>query len=340
MRQDRESKFKNEFRELDLAKALSINLIRTETPQWLFKITGKKVDYDSTSSISNRLEIAIEEVVQFQKKSKRLRPLELKLRKRRFRQDLNAMLHRIAPEIPKQSDAIQYEIENLASSLDLPSHLPSLKGTKFNQYQLEIDKLIDQLYNLGKRGEILKLLEQVSKSDDIFATGQFFSRKMPGYLKFITKDRRILRAAAIEKYLEIYREFSAVYEKNLCLVKCLLHIKNQDAKPDYAEIRQQKFYSTLNYVGGQIPILRIPYDKDIRDAIAHRSYYIDPIEKSIAFIKPKKASSKKTFTELVPTVTEMICITLCISLLLAQIGYKDWRIIHNMLETKSKTHSQ
>jgi hypothetical protein len=334
MGKEKESKLQDQFRELDVAKVMTINIIRTQVPQWLSKMTGKEMGHNSTA-ISDKLEKTIVEVVQFQKKSKRLKSLELKSRKRHLRQDINTMLHRIVTEIPKESDAINYEIKTLAINLDLPSHLPFLKKTKFGQYQLEIDNLLDQIYGMDKRGELLKLLRDVSKSEDIFASGQFFSRRMPLYLKFICKERTHFRAAAVEKYLEIYREFSGVYEKNLCVVKCLLHIKKQDAKPNYAEIRQQKFTNTLNYVGGRIPSLRIPYDKDIRDAITHRSYYIDPADKSIVYIKPNKTPVRQKFEEFIPIVNEMICITLCMSLLLMQLARKDWIIIDSTLQLDS-----
>jgi len=336
MRQAKKSKSQTQFRELDLAKVLTINVIRTQVPQWLSKMTGKKAEHGSAAFLSDKLEQAIVEVVQFQKKSKRLKSLELKLRKRRLRQDINTMLHRINTEIPKERDGIVYELENLANHLDLPSHLPHLKNTKFGQYQLEIDNLLDQLYEQGKRGEVLKLLQEVSSSEDIFASGQFFSRKMPRYLKFISKDRTRFGMADIEKYLEIYREFSGVYEKNLCVVKCLLHIKNQDGKLSYAEIRQQKFANTLNYVGGRIPLLKIPYDKDIRDAITHKSCYVDPSDQSIVYIKPNKPRVKQRPEEFTPIVDEMICITLCMSLLLMHVAYKDWKIIDSTIHVGSR----
>ena len=334
MRQIEESKLQNQYEEFRLVKMVTFD-IRVQVPQWLSKMTGKKQEHES-ASLSDKLEKALVEVVQFERRSKRLKSLELKSKKRILRRDINIMLRRINNEIPKEGDAIDYEIENLASYLDLPSQVPRLKNTKFGQYQLDIDNLLDRLYGMGKRGEVLKLLQEVSKSEDMFAAGQIFSRKMPNYLKFISKDRKRFSVVAIEKYLEIYREFSGIYEKNLCVVKCLLHIKKQDAKPNYAEVRQQKFINTLNYVGGQIPSLRIPYDKDIRDAIAHKSCYIDPSDKSIVYIKPNKTSIRQPFEEFVPIVDEIICITLCMSLLLMQLAHKDWTIIDSYLHIDSK----
>lgn len=319
------------FHELDAVARLSVRSAVGQVPIWLEMLSGKRVNTKLAATASRMLEQALIEVFLFQKRCKRLKTVENKKRKQQLRTDLNAMLHRVDPTIPGDQDAVHWRIDRIEEDLAADNYLHYLQNTRFREYQSEIHKLVKELHSEDKRGELLRLLSEFGTSRDIYSVGQLFSNRMVGHIRFVSKVRKRIHGSTIWRYLQIYLDSCGAYEKDISLIACMLRVKELDNQPRYGQIRKEKFYGTLKYVGRRMPLLELPFEKSIRDAKAHENAYLNPTKKTICFVRIKGQLVERTYPEFVALVEEMTSVVLALRLVPLHLSYLDWETIDAIL---------
>ncbi|MDD2666317.1 MAG: hypothetical protein PHD13_02630 [Methanocellales archaeon] len=197
---------------------------------------------------------------------------------------IDKLLRIAIPEIPQEIHAVEDGIEFLRPKI--PSGLEYLKNTRYLEYISLIEKLSLELKAKGKTYLVRDFLDDVSESDDAYIIAHTLCDPLVGHYKYLQKEHRYIRKQQIKKYIEIYSELSGCYEKQLRVIVGLLKILEKDEKPDYENIRKKDLYKNIQKVEKEkhYKILTEGFNRKVRNAISHRTYKIDILDKRIDFI--------------------------------------------------------
>lgn len=321
------------FEELDAVSRMPVRSIATKVPLMLQLATGRRTSAKLSATATRMLERALIEVLLFEKKSKRLRTLQITKRKKKLREELNALLAKVDPTMPSTEEPVSWRLKRIEEDLAADKYLPYLRNTKFALCQSEIGKLIDELYAQGNRGEILRLFAEFGTNPDIYSISQLFSAEMKHHYRFLCKTRKRIGEDTVWRYLRIYLDSCGVYEKDMSLVACLLQVRNSQGDVAYKKTRGERYFlRTVHYVQHRIPVLAAPFDKLIRDARAHVNVHIGEDGRSIVLVDRKGSPVEKTITDFMHLVEEMTATVLAFRLIVLQQNQMDWKTIDALLK--------
>jgi len=149
----------------------------------------------------------------------------------------------------------------------------------------------------------------LGKSDDIFAITQSISTRLEKHYEYLEKTNVRLTKQVMEKYIQIYWEFSGLFEKYLRIIIGLLYMLDNGTKPEYAALRKIPLTVNLKEIQkrDEYSVLVKPFDKVIRNAISHKSYLFD-VEEKIEFsdFKEKISLSYHDFMKKVRELSSLI----------------------------------
>ena len=163
--------------------------------------------------------------------------------------------------------------------------IPYLSKTKYCQYLSALEELTAELTKEKKLGEVFSILSEFRYSNDMYIIVQVTLQKLIKYYEFLQTDFSVIKKKHVDKYLKIYDELSGVYEKFLSLIRTLVYLHKTGLKLQYDLVRKKGLHDNIKYLKKtRWKILTYGFNKNIRNAIAHKTYKIDILKERIEYI--------------------------------------------------------
>ena len=162
-----------------------------------------------------------------------------------------------------------------------------LEITKYNAYVLETNKIVADLRRKKQISQAWNILWAFFRSDDFYFIIQSTLQKLGDYYSFLEKDFPQVDKKIIDKHLEIYLELAGVYEKIISLISDL--VQNAENYNISCYERKKDLATTLSQVERTgHKILITGFDRNIRNALAHKTFKVNIIDHQVEFIDRKK----------------------------------------------------
>jgi hypothetical protein len=281
-----------------------VSKMTDETTDLVVNLTGKfveekkreKLKKKAETEFSPKIEEAITKAHQIglQLREEHLRKkLEPESVKEKFYMVTDAVCGPLMPEIPKDVHAMDHLFQTCEELLrDFRFDFDYLEGTRYEAYLQGLESLIEEIKKEHKISQSWKVLDEFWHSNDAYLILQTTLQKLIKYYEFLEKDFPKIEKKHIDKYLEIYSELSGVYEKLISLISVLIRLLETNESPKYEAAREKQLSHNSLYVeksGWKIFVSG--FNRNMRNAIAHRTCKIDVIKETVEF-----TDRKKTFT--------------------------------------------
>ena len=210
--------------------------------------------------------------------------------KENFYSITDSIFKSIYSDIPDDIHALDYYFQ-IVDELhrEFRFDMPYLQATKYCEYLEALEELIVELKEEKKLGEVFSVLSEFRKSDDIYIIVQVTLQKLINYYEFLNTNYSVIKKKHVDKYLEIYCELSGVYEKLLSLIRTLVYLLNTGLKLQYEQVRKKGLHSNIEYImKTRWKLLTHGFNRNMRNAIAHKTYKIDILKERIEYIDRTK----------------------------------------------------
>jgi len=297
-------------------------------PGVLSVLLGKKLSPGILSQLSE-IEKSIPESLASLRELKSLQAIKDKsVRNAELSRVADKFLKSIISDIHPDKLGIDYLIERLEAQAVPPAMLGYLVETSYLASAKTLDDLIESIYSAGLARKLDEFLESFDKDSRqaILAVGQLIAIKLPRSYKLLAKPRTRHTRKAAQDYISIYGDLTGLLEKGLPLVVGLVELL-QGKKPSYSEIAKRTLAKNIKVVRvSSYSNLGPNFDvRLIRNAIAHKSFYLDPVNRKVKFDDPISGQTKElSYRELARQTKELSALVLILhqvrfKLLLAQL---------------------
>jgi len=214
-------------------------------------------------------------------------------------------------DIPKNVHAMDYLFQVCEELEDSHFSFPYLKDTGYSQYLRDLKRLFEKLSEKdGIESKLWVVFNDFKDSRDAYTLVQATFQRLIRHYKFLGKNIKVIRKKHIDEYLEIYDELSGHYEKSIALVVVLLKFLLKNDTPKYEMMRKKRLYENMRFVeehgwGG----LTEGFNRNIRNAVAHKTYNVDLIKGTVDFYDVKKTFTL-TFKEVQKETRELSALLL------------------------------
>ena len=229
---------------------------------------------------------------------------------------MDRLMRSMITDIPDDQHGLDWLLERLQELTAPPSDVAYLRETSYGKCR---EALFALAYTVEiQQGDKLKgFLEEVDKdAEDLFAMMQMLTTQLASSYKSLGERRKRLAQSVMRKYIGIYGDLSGYFEKSIRVIVGLLEIL-EGKEPNYLEIKQnQKQYGLAGNAekvkGSKYSPLVAGFDIVIRRAVAHKSYYFDPIESRVEFHDLKGRTVKLTYQEFATKTREFSALVLAL----------------------------
>lgn len=258
-------------------------------PESCSKALGVSLRFKPTSEMKQELIERSRKLLSFSKEIERIKALKISEKNKliQISSIVDNLMRTFIPAIPKEQHALDWFIQFYQNTLRPPRDFVYLSQTKFDEYRVAFTNIIVKIYDIGNGEALRKFLNDISKSDDAHVVVQsFFTRLLKCY-EYLQKPVMRVTKRKLEKYIYIYDELSGHFEKQTSILVGLLDIL-KGIEPNYQAIRKRQLGINLERLDKSLfkPLIT-SFRRIIRNAIAHKTYAFDPINKKIEFINRK-----------------------------------------------------
>lgn len=202
----------------------------------------------------------------------------------------------------KSENPVGEMVEAFNPKIAYRKHCPS------EEYATKMQNKIHQiLYNIGKIGKIQQFTNLMnSVGEDTFYASFQSAERINKKIKYIMKNRKTFTKRITENYIEFYKEISGFFEISVILLYGLKLILKNDYKP-FSEIRKNNPVGNIvKELKKEEPFLTLidVYNPHIRNSVAHVTYHLDPLNKTIEFVDNKERVLM-SFSEFISYVQEV-----------------------------------
>lgn len=273
---------------LDLIVNLTGKYIEEKKRKKLKKEVEQEIGTKIVDAIASAYQMALKLQEEYQEKQ-----LEAESLKKKLYLLTDTIGRPALTEVPKNVHVMDYLFQVCEELKDFRLNFPYRKDTRYFQYLRGLKRLFKKLNEKNKIGNKLwTIFDEFRYSRDAYTLVQATFQRLMNYYKFLGKDFQVIRKKEIDEYLRIYDELSGHYEKLIALVVVLLEILLTSAVPKYADVRRRRLYENMRFVEKHgWKIFTLGFNRNIRNAIAHRTYKVDLMKETVDFY-----DVKKTFT--------------------------------------------
>lgn len=292
-----------------------------ETLNLVVNLTGKYVDIKKREKlkekakieVGTKIEEAITEAYQMAlqlKEEYQQNKLEIGSLKEKFYL-LTDTFKPVLPDIPKNVHVMDYVFQVCEELEDVHFTFAYLKNTRYFQYLWSLKRLFKKLKEKNKiEGKLWAVLNEFRDSKDAYTLVQATFQRLINHYNFLEKDFSLIKMKQVDGYLRIYDELSGHYEKFIALIAVLLEILITNITPKYEDVRKRRLYENMLFVEKHgWSVFTEGFNRNIRNAIAHKNYKIDLIKERIDFYDFKKALTL-TFKEVQKETRELSALLL------------------------------
>jgi hypothetical protein len=196
----------------------------------------------------------------------------------------------VFPDIPEEMHAMDYFIDLGEELSDFRFTFPFLEDTRYLEYLQSLQSLGDMLTDKDKISEAFKVIYEFKESKDAFPLLQSTFQRLIDYYEFLSDDSVVVEKKKLDKYLEIYGELSGQYEKFIALVAVMLAMVRENADHSYENARKRRLYNNIRYIEKRgWKSLTSGFNRNLRNAIAHKTYKVDIVRETVEFHDVSKA---------------------------------------------------
>lgn len=273
-----------------------------EAVDLIVNLTGKYIDEKKREKLKKKAELEvgtkIEETIteafqialklreEFQQKK-----LETSSLKEKFYLVTDVCFKPFVPDIPQKVHAMDYLFQVCEELLRVfRFDFRYLEGTNYSAYLQGLEKLMIELKKEDKLSKSWEVLNEFKDSKDFYLLLQATMQRLVKHYEFLARNFPKIEKKQLDKYLEIYEELSGVYEKFISLIAALIQLLRMNAGHKYEVARKRGLYRNILYVeksGWEIFVYG--FDRNIRNAIAHKTCKVDILKETVEFIDRNKA---------------------------------------------------
>jgi hypothetical protein len=199
---------------------------------------------------------------------------------------LNDLVRIVVPDMPTDKTGIEY----IAEFLDTRKPLPDgsyLIETAYIKYTDAVSDIAYEIVSTNSWKEIQAYLDSVfNYHDDVMSGGQMLMINFPLIHKELQKGRKYFTKKQAQNDIEIYDKLAGQFEKCIAVAAGIINIINGQVA-DYPRIRQRKLASNLDKVAkSKYSILTAGFEKIMRNALAHKTCFVNPLDRNVRFYDP------------------------------------------------------
>ena len=215
------------------------------------------------------------------------------------------------PEIPKNVHAMDYLFQVCEELLrDFRFNWRYLKDTKYTEYQQGLEKLMGELKKEHKIGKSWEVLNEFKNAEDFYLLLQATLQRVIKHYEFLRRNFPKIAKKQVDKYLEVYDELSGHYEKFISLIAALIRLSKINVDYRYETARKKGSSQNIRFIGkSNWKIFVSGYNRNIRNAIAHKTCKVDIIKETVEFIDRDKTATL-TFKEVQKETRELSALLL------------------------------
>ena len=270
---------------------LTINILGKYIDEKRRKKLKKKAEHEVGTKIEKAMTKAFQIGVKLREEHQ-LNKLETVSLKEKFYLLTDMIMKPFSPDIPKDVHAIDYLFQACEELVDSRFDFPYLRETKYFEYVQSLEMFVKKLKEENKMGKSWDVLNEFKDSKDAYTLLQTTFQRLIKYYKFLAQDFSVIKKKQLDKYLEIYDELSGQYEKFISLVVVLIEVLSTNAVPKYEDVRKRRLYENIRFTekhGWKIFVSG--FNRNIRNAIAHKTYKVDIVRRTVDFYDVNKATT-------------------------------------------------
>jgi hypothetical protein len=314
---------------LDLIANLTGKYIDEQRREKLRKKAKLEIEHKILEAITKAYQMGLELTRDYQQKK-----LEGEVIKQKFYTMTDAIFRSVETDIPRDVHAMDYifrAFEDLHR--DFRFTLPYLGDTRYDEYLSELNEFIAELKKKDRLGKAFDIWNEFKSSKDAYIIVQVALQKLIKHYDFLQRDFLVIKKKQIDRYLEIYDELSGVYEKLVSLIRALVYLLINARGTKYETVRRKELSKNIKYIEKtRWRLFVYGYDRNIRNAIAHKTCKVDIVKERIDFIDRERATTK-TFTEVQKQTRELSALLLVLPHLLIALYVSSVLRLRDMLES-------
>jgi len=237
------------------------------------------------------------------------------------------------PGLPRNVHSMDY-LFKLSEDLlkDFRLTWPYLKSTRYNEYLQTLEKLMGALKRRNKISKSWEILTEFRSSKDFFLLLQATLQRLIKHYHYLEEDFSQIEKKQVDKYLEIYGELAGHYEKFIALMASLIQLLETNANPKYEVARGRELSQNMLIVERSgWGIFVSGFNRNIRNAIAHKTFSVNVVNQTVEFIDRKNVSTL-VYTEVQKETRELSALLLILPHVLISVFYLSLLSLKEMLD--------
>lgn len=273
-----------------------------ETLDLIVNLTGKYIDGKKREKLKKESELEFvtkiveaitsgyQMVLKLQEEYQQ-KQLDAESLKEKFYLVTDTIARPVLTEVPKSVHVMDYLFQVCEEMEGARFDFPYLKDTRYFQYLRGLKRLFKKLNEKNKiENKLWVVLDEFRYSKDAYTLVQATFQRLMNYYKFLGKNFKVIKKKEIDQYLKIYDELSGHYEKLIALVVVSLEILLTNSPSGYEDVRKRRLYENMRFVEKhRWRIFTLGFNRNIRNAIAHKTHEVDLIKETVDFYDVEKS---------------------------------------------------
>lgn len=304
-------------------------------PSILSVALGKALSSDLSNAIS-KIEDNLPEAEGFIEAMERAKKLpDTASRKAAARQSTDSFIRSFVSNLPPGASPIEGVIGELDKLAAPPVSLGFLTHTSYAAASEARDRLVKSAYAKPDSIETFVDSADAGSVGQSLAVAQMMSTRIARGIKPLTKPRSRYTKGVAEACIGLYGDLAGAVEKGLPLAVGLIEIIDGKVA-DYTEIAGRSLAKNIKTIKVS-PYAALSPDFSsitIRNAIAHKSYYFNPVKRIVKFDDPpSKQSEELKYRDLVSRTLDLCSLTFVLHQLRFKLIVAQLRNISSLLKS-------
>ena len=302
-------------------------------PSMLSVVFGKAPSPDLSNAIS-KIESNLPEAESYVEAMERAEKLpDLASRRAAARHSTESFIRSFLDNSPPGASPIDGLIGELDKLATPPPNLGFLTHTSYTAASEALDRLVKSTYAKPDNIERFVNAADAWGTHQSLAVAQMIATRIARQIKPLTKPRSRYTRKVADACIDLYGDLAGAAEKGLPLAVGLIEIIDGKAA-DYTEITGRSLAKNIKTIKIS-PYAELSPGFDtmtVRNAIAHRSYYFDPVRRIVRFDDPpSKQSEELKYKDLVSRTLELCSVTFVLHQLRFKLVVAQLRSISDLL---------
>ena len=191
-----------------------------------------------------------------------------------------------------------------------------IEESKYNDYINSLKLLIKQKAENNIFDIVSYMMSVTTEIVDIYSWGQFITTDMSKINRYLSFGRKLFRKGLAERCIVEYGKMSGVYEKLIKIATGFSFIGSKP-KPQYMTYAKRSLANNLGTLRTRgWGIFSADFDIFLRNSIAHKSWIIQPHEKTVLFSDGRgeeRKSKSLSYQQIFEKTRDLSCLVLALA---------------------------